>query len=33
MVDQFEGGTSNEEVTIEMLDSIVHTPAVVVRKL
>ena len=32
MVSQFEGETSNDEVTIEMLDSIVHTPAVVVRK-
>lgn len=33
MVDQFEEDASNTEVSIEMLDSVVHTPAVVVRKI
>lgn len=33
MVEQFDGETSNDDVSIEMLDSIVHTPAVVVRKI
>lgn len=32
MTEQFDGETSNDNVTIEMLDSITHTPAVVVRK-
>ena len=33
MVDQFDEDTANAEVSIEMLDSVVHTPAVVVRKI
>lgn len=33
MTNQFDGEISNEDVSIEMLDSIVHTPAVVVRKV
>lgn len=32
MTEQFDCETSNDNVTIEMLDSITHTPAVVVRK-